>query len=197
MAKFIYYRFHDHPELENNHNGAIDLYKSQIQEFNERRIRIINDINGISVYEDETNTPIQTRTNENYQYELKEPVVQECLKGNRFLERYSYFELRVLNSDGKNKNIMINVSLNEGEKYKESVIRNNGWGNYELYVSYIISGLKQKCKELNIANLEFEVIDLEYNLNTSCHTSCHTSFYASKIFIDEYVKPNLKRKASA
>lgn len=193
MAKFIYYRYHDHPELEQNQSRAIELYKNQISEFIEDRIKLIPDPSGISVYEDETNTLIETRVTENYKYKLKDTVTKEYLKGNRFLERYSYFKIRVLNFDGYNRNIKINVDLNEGEKYIESVARNNGWGNFELYVSYIISGLKQKCIELKIANLNFEIIDLEYNLNTSCHTS----YYASQYFIDEYVKPNIVKKASA
>lgn len=193
MAKYIYYRYHEYPELENNNNMAIALYKSQIKEFVETRIRVIEDTCGISVYEDETDSLIQTRTDEKYHFELREAVVQEYLKGSRFSERYSYFKIRVTNFNGSNKNIKVNVSLSDGEKYNESIIRNNGWGNSELYVSYIISGIKQKCREHKLANLNFEIIDLEYNLNTSCHTS----FYASQYFIDEFVKPKLKRKASA
>jgi len=39
MAKFIYYRYHDHPELEQNQSRAIELYKNQISEFIEDRIK--------------------------------------------------------------------------------------------------------------------------------------------------------------
>lgn len=193
MAKFIYYRYYDHPDLKENQSRAIDLYKNQMPEFIEDRIKIIPDPSGISVYEDETNTLIETRLNKDYSYELKDTFTQEYLKGSRHLERYSYFEISVSNFDGYNRNIKVKVNINEGKRYKESVTRNNGWGNHELYVSYIISGLKQKCAELKIANLIFEITDIEYNLSTSCHTS----FYASQHFVEEYVKPNLVKKASA
>lgn len=191
-AKFNYYHFHDHPNLESNPKTAIALFKNYFAEADENRIELFHDKSGIAVYENEIDLPIQIKNSSEYEFTLEETIKQGYLAGKRHFERYSYFELEVSKYEGNGKHIIISLDLNSGEKFNESVLKNEVWNSYELYVSHIVCGIKQKCMELQIADLNFKIIDLEYNLLTSNRTSQ----YAVKHFIDMYVAPKLVYKAN-
>ena len=192
-ARFKYYRYYDHPKFKCDNKAAIHLFKSEINFENENRIKTYTDDSGIAVYEDELNLPLKTREKNKYNLILEDPIMDDLLAGKRYLERYSFFKIQVDNYSGDGSKILVSADLTTGEKFIESVKRNKGWDNYQRYINFIVCGIKQKCIELEIADLHFKIIDLEYNFNTSCHTSQ----YAVKVFIDKYVVPKLVSKASA
>lgn len=193
IARFKFYQFNDKDKSVVNESDAINLFMEEIEFVKQDKIAVLVNDYGIAVWENELETPIRIRENNNYNLTLRTPIEEELLAGKRYLERYSYFKIHVENFNGKGVSIMISTNFETGEKFQESASKNSELYTHEAYISYLVCGLKQKCNELDIANLHFTIMDLEYNFNTSYHT-CQ---YAAKHFVDKYVTPELVKIDSA